>query len=152
MGNFIFHFLRVCLFLHLFAFTRRLYLRLCLRRSSEPDSKSLSSISTTPIPIGAAIFLLFCFGKGDTTEKEEKARWIDTLWDRRLFSILLNLWLKGIISQFFLKGKQRFWTEGRFSNGLVLVLNGAWLIHPNFRDNTICSPDSIQPFWYTFRA
>ena len=76
----------MCLFLHLFAFTRRLCLRLCLRRSSEPDSKSLSSISTTPIPIGA-IFLLFCVGWGDTTEKEEKAQWIDTWLTPKAFFI-----------------------------------------------------------------
>lgn len=57
-----------------------------LRRSSEPDSKSLSSISTTPIPIGA-IFLLFCVGWGDTTEKEEKAQWIDTWLTPKAFFI-----------------------------------------------------------------
>lgn len=59
---FIFHFSRMCLFLHLFAFTRRL----C------PDSKSLSSISTTPIPIGA-IFLLFCVGWGDNRKRRKSS-------------------------------------------------------------------------------
>ena len=43
-----------------------------LRRSSEPDSKSLSSISTTPIPIGA-IFLLFCVGWGDNRKRRKSS-------------------------------------------------------------------------------
>ena len=121
-----------------------------LRRSSEPDSKSLSSISTTPIPIGA-IFLLFCVGWGDN-RKRRKSSMDRYLTDTEGFFHFcwISYW-KELLDSFF-EGKTTVLNRRpffkRFSFGfkwtVVMVLSWSfWWV--------TCSPDSISLWLYTHK-